>query len=103
VILYAFDLLELDGLDLRALTLAERKERLAVLLRRAPAGIHLVEHDAGDGEKIFQAACSMGLEGIVSKRLDMPYRAGPSKMWLKIKNPKSPAMLRLDDENWNWR
>ena len=44
----------------------------------------------------------MGPKGIVSKRRDMPYRADPSKMWLKIKNPKSPAMLRLDDEQWKW-
>ena len=101
VILYAFDLLELDGEDLRPLPLEERKATLAKLFRRAPAGIHLVEHiEAGDGPIIFEHACKLGLEGIVSKRRDASYRAGPCKSWLKIKNPKSPAMLRLEDGSW---
>ena len=99
--LYAFDLLELDGEDLRPAPLDQRKARLAKLIRNS--GIALSEHTEGDGGEIFRFACEMGLEGIVSKRRDMPYRAGPSKMWLKIKNPKSPAMLRLNDENMNWR
>ena len=99
--LYAFDLLELDGEDLRPAPLDQRKARLAKLIRNS--GIALSEHTEGDGAEIFRFACEMGLEGIVSKRRDMPYRAGPSKMWLKIKNPKSPAMLRLNDENMNWR
>ena len=99
--LYAFDLLELDGEDLRPAPLDQRKARLAKLIRNS--GIALSEHTEGDGAEIFRFVCEMGLEGIVSKRRDMPYRAGPSKMWLKIKNPKSPAMLRLNDENMNWR
>ena len=100
VILYAFDLLELDGEDLRPLPLEERKARLAKLLRRAPTGIHLVEHESGDGSKIFEAACQLGLEGIVSKRRNASYRAGPCKAWLKTKNPASPAILRLEDGTW---
>lgn len=52
--------------------------------------------------KIFEAACKPGLGGIVSKRRDMRYVAGKSKARLKIKNPNSPAMLRLDDEEWSW-
>jgi bifunctional non-homologous end joining protein LigD len=43
---------------------------------------------------VFQQACKMGLEGIVSKRLSAPYRSGRSTDWLKIKNPDSPAMMR---------
>jgi bifunctional non-homologous end joining protein LigD len=102
-ILYAFDLLELDGEDLRPRRLEQRKAMLSAVLRRVSSGIHLVEHEIGDGAAIFAAACHLGLEGIVSKRRDMPYTSGLSKSWLKIKNPKSPAMLRLDDEKWNWR
>ena len=66
-IFYAFDLLEIDGEDLRPLALEDRKARLGTLLRRAPNGIHLLEHETGDGSKIFAAACKLGLEGIVSK------------------------------------
>src|SRR5262249_20051118 len=77
-IFYAFDLLELDGEDLRPRPLDERKARLAKLLRRAPNGIYLVEHESGDGTKVFEAACTLGLEGIVSKRRDMRYIAGKS-------------------------
>jgi bifunctional non-homologous end joining protein LigD len=98
--LYAFDLLELDGEDLRPLPLEDRKWKLECVIRNS--GIALSEHIEGDGAEVFKHACQMGLEGIVSKRRDMPYRAGPSKMWLKIKNPNSPAMLRLDDEEWSW-
>ena len=90
--LYAFDLLELDGEDLRARPLGDRKKRLAKLLG-GRAGIVLSEHTDEDGATIFRQACRMGLEGIVSKRLSAPYRSGPSRDWLKVKNPDSPAMV----------
>jgi bifunctional non-homologous end joining protein LigD len=86
--------------DLRQLPLEQRKAKLKRVIRNS--GITLSEHVQADGAEVFKQACCMGVEGIVSKRIDMPYRAGPSKMWLKIKNPKSPAMLRRDDESWNW-
>jgi bifunctional non-homologous end joining protein LigD len=54
----------------------------------------------GDGAIIFSHACRLGLEGIVSKHRDHRYRSGPSKSWLKTKNPDSPAMLRLNDGSW---
>ncbi len=95
--LYAFDLLELDGEDLRPLPLADRKARLAKLLSRSGSGLRLVEHDEGDGKRLFAAACRMGLEGIVSKRLDSPYRSGRCKSWIKVKNPKAPSVLRVRD------
>jgi bifunctional non-homologous end joining protein LigD len=98
--LYAFDLLELDGEDLRALPLGDRKKRLARLLGRRRLGIVLSAHTADDGATIFMQACRMGLEGIVSKRLSAPYRSGPSKDWLKVKNPGSPAMVRAREANW---
>ena len=97
--LYAFDLLELDGEDLRPLPLEERKAKLCEADPGAN-GIHLIEHMRGDGATIFEHACKLGLEGIVSKRRDAPYRAGPCKAWLKVKNPASPAMLRLEDGSW---
>jgi len=65
--LWAFDLLELDGEDLRSSPLLERKAALRRLLRRAKAGIHFVDHLEGDGAEVFAHACELGLEGIVSK------------------------------------
>jgi ATP-dependent DNA ligase len=51
--------------------------------------------------KVFEHACLLGLEGIVSKRLDAPYRSGPSKTWLKSKNPLSEAVSREREEDWS--
>jgi ATP-dependent DNA ligase len=98
--LYAFDLLELNGMDLRPLPLAERKAKLAQLLGRAPAGIVFNEHNDEDGAVVFRHACKLGFEGIVSKRLDAPYRSGCSRDWLKVKNPESPAMRRVRAGTW---
>jgi bifunctional non-homologous end joining protein LigD len=50
-----------------------------------------------DGEAFFTPACKLGCEGIVSKRRDLPYRSGRAKSWLKIKNPASPAVLRIEE------
>jgi bifunctional non-homologous end joining protein LigD len=93
-ILQAFDLLELDGVDYRPLPLRQRKDCLARLLARVQVGIALNEHTDARGELVFRQACAMGLEGIVSKRLTAPYRSGPSRDWIKVKNPDSPAMIR---------
>jgi bifunctional non-homologous end joining protein LigD len=98
--LYAFDLLELDGDDLRALPLGDRKKRLARLLGKRRIGIVLSAHTTDDGATIFRQACKLGLEGIVSKRLSAPYRSGPSPDWLKVKNPGSPAMIRHREDRW---
>jgi bifunctional non-homologous end joining protein LigD len=53
-----------------------------------------------DGATAFEHACKLGLEGIVSKRRDISYRSGRIKSWIKVKNPKSPAMLRVIDGAW---
>jgi bifunctional non-homologous end joining protein LigD len=98
--LYAFDLLELDGEDLRGLPLSDRKKRLARLLSGRRLGIVLSDHTDEDGATIFRHACVMGLEGIVSKRLTAPYRSGPSRDWLKVKNPDSPTMIRAREAEW---
>ena len=94
---YAFDLLALDGDDMRRQPLSERKAALAKLLRRAKPGIRYSEHLFGGGAEIFEHACKLGLEGIVSKRLTAPYRSGKVKTWLKTKNPKAAAMLRVQE------
>ena len=100
-LLCAFDLLELNGEDLRHKPLVERKRRLAKLLARDRPGIHYVEHVAGDGPKLFEHACNLGFEGIVSKRVDLPYRSGFSKCWLKTKNKKHPSIVRIR-EAFEW-
>jgi len=92
----AFDLLMLNGDDLRRRPYVERKAALRKLLR-VGRGIQYVEHAEGLGDKLYAAACKLGLEGIVSKKLDAPYRSGPSKTWIKVKNPKTPAATRAID------
>jgi bifunctional non-homologous end joining protein LigD len=93
--LYAFDLLELNGKDLRSLRLGERKAMLVKLLVCVPN-----EHTDEDGAVVFRHACKMSLEEIVSKRLSAPYRSGPSREWLKVKNPDGPAMVRARAGTW---
>jgi bifunctional non-homologous end joining protein LigD len=73
---------------------------LAGLLGKRRIGIVLSEHTDEDGALIFQQACKLGLDGIVSKRLSAPYRSGPSRDWIKIKNPDSPAMIRAREAEW---
>jgi bifunctional non-homologous end joining protein LigD len=101
VFLYAFDLVELDGDDLRREPLAVRKATLASLLRRATPGLQFNEHmDHEDGPLVFAHACKLGVEGIVSKRRDSPYRSGRSPNWIKSKNPNAPAVRREAEEDW---
>ena len=101
-ILVAFDLIEQDGKDLRALPLIKRKRRLVKLIGKTKTwrAIQYGDHLTGDGLAIFAHVCRMGLEGIVSKRTDAPYRSGPSKTWLKSKNPASEAVRREREEEW---
>jgi bifunctional non-homologous end joining protein LigD len=100
-ILCAFDLIEHDGADLRSLPLLERKQRLTKLLRATKVGIQFNEHIAEDGALVFAHACKLGAEGIVSKRIDAPYRSGPHSAWIKVRNPASIAVQRERSENWN--
>jgi bifunctional non-homologous end joining protein LigD len=78
VFLYAFDLIELNGEDLRRDPLEVRKATLASILAKARPRIRFNEHVEGDGPTVFAHACKMGLEGIVSKRKDSAYRSGRS-------------------------
>jgi bifunctional non-homologous end joining protein LigD len=100
VFLYAFDLIELNGADLRRDPLEVRKATLASVLAKAGPGIRFNEHIDGDGPTVFAHACKMGLEGIVSKRKDSAYRSGRSPDWLKMKNPTAPAVKREAEEDW---
>jgi bifunctional non-homologous end joining protein LigD len=100
VFLYAFDLIELNGDDLRRDPLEVRKARLASVLAKAGPGIRFNEHIEGDGPTVFAHACKMGLEGIVSKRKDSAYRSGRSPDWLKKKNSAAPAVKREAEEDW---
>ena len=94
--LYAFDLLEINGTDLRRDAWHVRRATLASLMRKAGDGIRLSEHiDNADGEAVFRHACAMGLEGIVAKRRDRPYRSGRSSDWIKVKNSDAPAATRV--------
>jgi bifunctional non-homologous end joining protein LigD len=85
LVYFAFDLLELNGENIGCLPLGERKARLASLLKRPPAGISYVEDAEEDGEVFRRAACKLGLEGIVSKRINRPYLPGERGAWVKTK------------------
>jgi bifunctional non-homologous end joining protein LigD len=78
-----------------------RKATLASILRKARHGVRLNEYlEHPVGITVFQHACKMGLEGIVSKRLGSRYRSGRSPEWLKFKNPEAPAVRREAEEDW---
>ena len=99
-VLSAFDLLELDGKDLRRKPIEKRKELLAELLNGSQVSIVFNECFGEDGEIVFREACRLGCEGIVSKRLGSIYRRGRSPLWLKVKNPNAPAVKREAEEDW---
>jgi bifunctional non-homologous end joining protein LigD len=84
---------------LRREPLELRRATLDVLLGPGTPGVH--EHIEEDGPTVFQHACKLGLEGIVSKRKDSPYRSGRSPDWIKMKNPYAPAVKREAEEDWS--
>lgn len=84
-VFYAFDMLYLDGHDLRAAALTERKAILERLLQGAPAGLRYSDHFEEDGELVLRHACRLSLEGVVSKIASAPYRSGRTKDWIKSK------------------
>ncbi len=92
-LLMAFDLLYFDGHDIRGMELSSRRFFLESLLRNEDGAIRLSETVEGDGKEIFQAACSHGLEGIIAKRKDSPYRSGRLGDWLKIKCIQSDSFI----------
>jgi bifunctional non-homologous end joining protein LigD len=105
-VLFAFDLLELGGKDLRRTQLEKRKGVLAKLVRKPSWAVQLNEHIAERGDIVFRHACKLGFEGIVSKRLGSPYISRRSRHWIKSKNPAAPAVTREVEEDWDakrWR
>jgi ATP-dependent DNA ligase len=99
-VLCAFDVIELDGKDMRWVPIEHRKHALANLLFEERDGIVFNQHYDGDGAIIFKQACALACEGIVSKRLGSYYRSGRVDHWLKIKNPAAPAVKREAEEDW---
>ena len=88
LVYFVFDVLHLDGHDSTGLSLVERKAILRRLVDQAPSSNTIVRyspHFEGDGADVLREACRMGLEGIVSKRRDLPYESGRSRNWLKTK------------------
>jgi bifunctional non-homologous end joining protein LigD len=82
---HAFDLLEADGEDLAGLPNIERKERLEALLAHAAPPVHVADHVIGAGERLFEAMCGAGQEGIIAKAIDAPYASRRSRNWVKVK------------------
>jgi len=99
-VLSAFDLLELDGKDLRRKPIETRKALLAKLLKSSHLSLVLNEHYEEDGAIVFREVCRLGCEGIVSKRLGSIYRRGRSPLWIKVINPKAPTVKREAEEDW---
>ncbi len=89
----AFDLLALDGQDLRGLPLTERKEKLRQLMENVPPSLHYSRHVQGNGQECFAAACRLGMEGVVGKRADSPYRGGRNGDWIKVKCQKRQELV----------
>jgi bifunctional non-homologous end joining protein LigD len=82
--------------DLRREPWETRRATPASLLRKAAGGVRLSERiNTPDGEAVFHHACRMGLERIVAKRRDRPYKSGRSPDWIKVKNPNAPAATRI--------
>jgi bifunctional non-homologous end joining protein LigD len=86
---HAFDLLHLDGYDLRKVAYVDRKLLLKQMLESAPEPLIYVQYLEADGDRVFEHACRMGLEGVVAKRRNSIYRSGRSDDWIKLKCTKS--------------
>jgi bifunctional non-homologous end joining protein LigD len=95
----AFDLLELDGKDLRREPIEKRKELLAELLAGSQLNLVFNECFEEDGASVYREACQLGCEGIVSKRLGSRYRSGRSPDWMQVKNPEAPAVKREAEQD----
>ena len=100
VFMWAFDLIEVNGQDMRHDRLEKRKDALRVLLGRTSTGVSFNEHIEGDGPILFKHACKLGLEGIVSKHKNSRYTSGRSLHWIKSKNPNAPAVKREAEVDW---
>jgi bifunctional non-homologous end joining protein LigD len=98
--IFAFDILSLRGKDIRKLALVKRKAALENILRDSQR-IRPVQHIGEMGTRLYEAACSLGLEGIVAKRADAPYSAGRSRDWIKIRTPQGRDVQEERSEQWS--
>ena len=96
----AFDLLFLDGESVAKLPLIERKERLRALLGREIRGLRFADHVVGDGPRFREHACKLGVEGVVSKRVDYAYAPGTRSLWLKSKCLSWEELVGSCPEAW---
>ncbi len=95
---YGVDLMMRDGDDIRREPWNKRNAMLFKVIKRLHGGLLYSEPILNeDGPTVYEHACQLGLEGIVSKRIDSPYRSGRVRTWVKTKNPKSPAALRIEE------
>jgi ATP-dependent DNA ligase len=102
-VLFSFDLLELDGQDLRLEPIEFRKAELEALLHGAPTPLHRLEHLEVEGPIMFELVCALGAECIVSKRKGSRYVSGRCDAWRKVKSPAPPAIRREAEEDWGRR
>ena len=95
LVYFVFDLLHLDGEDISALPLEQRKEKLRLLIEKSKAGdtIKYVDHVVGDVERVFKQACKLGAEGVIVKNATAPYRAGRNTLWVKVKCVKRQELV----------
>ena len=100
-VLCAFDLIAVEGWDLRRQPIEDRKQFLAKLLQKSHHGMAVNQTFQGEGDAIYRHACTLGCEGIVSKRAGSPYQAGRTEHWIKTKNPLSPAVRREKEIDWS--
>lgn len=91
LVFVAFDILHLDGRNLASLPLLQRKRALRQLVQPGAGKIQYSEHFEGDALALFRAIAKIGLNGVISKRADSPYRSGPSKTWLKARYLRKPV------------
>ena len=94
-VLFVFDILSVRGKDVRKLALLERKKGVQHIIRSSLGNfdrIRVVQHVGEGGTRLYESACGLGLEGIVAKRADAPYKAGRSRDWIKISTPHGSHM-----------
>jgi bifunctional non-homologous end joining protein LigD len=96
----AFDLLELDGVEICAASQSRGVRRCSPSCSRDRIRASSNQYYEEEGEIVFREACKLGCEGIVSKKLGSIYRRGRSPLWVKVKNPNAPAVRREAEEDW---
>src|ERR1051326_7533485 len=101
IVFYAFDLIELNGQDLRELPFTKRKASLKTILRRTRNNrIRFTQHIVGEGLVLFAELEQLHVEGMVAKKLESKYESGRMREWLKVKTSAGKEEMRKRIENW---